>query len=189
MMAGDGSRQMAIARLLEPGPCLTVDEMADASALPRRSVAHACGQLVRRGWVDRLERGCFTLSPEGRRALAAGETIVSGPIGPLTTRARRPRRRTIHDKMWSAIRIAKKFDLARLEELAGASTTNARRFVGALSRTGYLAELRRQPGEAPSSNGFKRWILVDDPGPQAPILKADGRVWDPNRREFREARR
>ena len=184
-MAGDGSRQMAVARLLEPGPCLTVDEMVERCDLPRRSVAEACAGLVRRGWVDRLEQGCFTLSPEGRRALAAGETIVSGPIGPLTVRARRPKRRTIRDKMWSAIRIARKFDLARLEEIAGATAANAQRFVVALARAGYLAELRRRPGDAPSSNGFKRWVLIDDPGPAAPTIKADGRVWDPNRREFR----
>lgn len=188
-MAGEGTRQMAIARLLEPGVCLTVDEMAERSGLPSRSVGSACACLVRRGWVDRLERGCFTLSPEGRRALTSGETIVSGPIGPLTVRARRPRRRTLRDKMWSAIRIARKFDLARLEEIAGCTHANAQRFVLALARAGYLAELRRQPGEAPSSNGFKRWVLIDDPGPATPIAKADGRVWDANRREFRgEAR-
>ncbi|WP_333822821.1 hypothetical protein [Pinisolibacter sp.] len=188
-MAGEGSRQMDVARLLEPGPCLTLDEMVGRTDHPRRAVAAACAALVRRGWVDRLEQGCFTLSPEGRRALASGETITSGPIGPLTVRARRPKRRTIADKMWTAIRIARKFDLGRLEEIAGASIANARRFVAALSRAGYLAELRRRPGEAPTSNGFKRWVLIDDPGPATPTIKADGRIWDPNRREFRgEAR-
>lgn len=179
---------MDIARLLEPGPCLTVDEMVERTDYPRRSIADACARLVGRGWVDRLEQGCFTLSAAGRRALASGETITSGPIGPLTVRARRPRRRTIRDKMWSAIRIAKKFDLARLEEIAGASRTNAQRFVLALARAGFLAELRREPGEAPSSNGFKRWLLVDDPGPATPTIKADGRIWDPNHRAFREVR-
>lgn len=187
-MPGEGSRQMDIARLLAPGPCLTVDEMVERTDYPRRSVVYACSRLVCRGWVDRLEQGCFTLSPEGRRALANGEVITSGPIGPLTVRARRPRRRTVRDKMWSAIRITKKFDLARLQEITGASAESARRFVGSLARAGYLAELRRQPGEAPTSNGFKRWFLVDDPGPVTPILKSDRRIWDPNRREFREGR-
>ena len=187
-MAGEGSRQMDIARLLEQGPCLTLDEMVGRSVHPRRAVAEACACLVRRGWVDRLEQGGFTLSPDGRRALASGETITSGPIGPLTARARRPKRRTIRDKMWSAIRIARKFDLGRLEEIAGASRANAQRFVLALARAGYLVELRRAPGEAPSSNGFKRWALIDDPGPATPTIKADGRVWDPNHRAFREVR-
>lgn len=184
-MPGEGTRQMEIARLLEPGPCLGIDEMVAQTGLPHRSAVAACASLVQRGWVDRLERGCFVLSTEGRRALAAGETITSGPIGPLTQRARRPRRRTTRDKMWSAIRITRKFDLGRLEEISGATTANARKFVSALFRAGYLSELRRQPGEAPSSNGFKRWLLTEDPGPATPILKADGRLWDPNRREFR----
>jgi hypothetical protein len=179
---------MDIARLLETGPCLTVDEMVERTAYPRRSVVEACACLVRRGWVDRLERGCFTLSVEGRQALTRGDVVASGPIGPLTVRARRPKRRTIRDKMWSAIRIAKKFDLARLEEIAGASRTNAQRFVLVLARAGFLTELRRQPGDAPSSNGFKRWLLVDDPGPATPTIKADGRIWDPNHRAFREVR-
>ncbi len=187
-MAGEGSRQMEIARLLEPGPCLTVDEMVERTTLPRRSVVEACACLVRRGWVDRLERGCHTLSPEGRAALSRGDVITSGPIGSLTVRARRPKRRTSRDKMWAAIRITKKFDLARLEEIAGATRANAQRFVLALCRAGYLAELRRQPGEAPSSNGFKRWFLVDDSGPATPTIKADGRIWDPNTRAFREVR-
>lgn len=187
-MPGEGSRQMDIARLLAPGPCLTVDEMVERTDYPRRSVVEACACLVRRGWVDRLERGCFTLSIEGRAALARGEVVASGPIGPLTVRARRPKRRTIRDKMWSAIRIARKFDLGRLQEITGASRANAQRFVLALARAGYLAELRREPGDAPSSNGFKRWLLVDDPGPATPTIKADGRIWDPNNRAFREAR-
>ena len=189
MMPGEGSRQMEIARLLEPGPCLTVDEMVERTSYPRRSVVDACSCLVRRGWVDRLERGCFTLSSDGRHALASGETITSGPTGPLTVRARRPKRRTARDRMWSAIRITRKFDFARLEEISGATASNVQRFVLALCRAGYLAELRRQPGEVPSSNGFKRWLLIEDPGPQTPTIKADGRIWDPNRRQFREITR
>ncbi|WP_238121987.1 MULTISPECIES: MarR family transcriptional regulator [unclassified Xanthobacter] len=178
---------MDVVRLLEPGPCLTTAELAERSGCSRHDIGEACGKLVRRGWVDRLERGCFTLSSEGRRALAAGEEITGGPRGPIAVAARRPKRRTIRDKMWSAIRMARKFDLARLEALAGATNANARRYVRALQRAGYLSELRRQPGEAATSNGFKRWLLVDDPGALAPIPKLDGRVWDPNRKQFRGA--
>lgn len=188
MMAGQATRQMAILRLLEGGGCLTTAKLAEQTGYPGKGIADACCRLILRGWLDRLERGCFTLSCEGRRALAAGETITSGPTAPLNQHARRPKRRTRQDKMWSAIRASKskKFDLARLEEMAGASYAGARRFVTALVRAGYASELRRQPGEALTSNGFKRWVLVDDPGPQTPVVKADGRVWDPNRDEYRD---
>ncbi|WP_341990333.1 hypothetical protein [Azorhizobium sp. AG788] len=180
---------MDIMRVLEPGQCLTTAEMMERTGYTRRDVAKGCVPLLERGWIDRLERGCFILSEEGRRARAAGETITSGPRRPLTQVARRPRRRTVQDKMWSTIRVSRKFDLARLEEMAGASTAGARRFVLALARAGYLTELRRQSGEAPTSNGFKRWLLIEDPGPATPVLKADGRVWDPNLGVFRGAAR
>ncbi len=188
-MAGDGSRQMALVELLAPGPCLTTAEMVERTGMTRNDVADACVRLVRRGWVDRLERGCFTLSAEGRRAHAAGESITSAPGHPLTQRARRPKRRTFRDRVWTAIRMAKKFDLGRIEELVDVPAHRSGRFVKALTRAGYLSELRREAGEAPTSNGFKRWLLVDDPGPATPILKTDGRLWDPNRREFRGGER
>lgn len=188
-MSGDGSRQMALVRLLAAGPCLTTAEMVEATGMTRNMVSDACVRLVRRGWVDRLERGCFVLSPEGRRAHAAGEVISSAPGPTLTQAARRPRRRTFRDRVWKAIRIARKFDLGRIEELAGVEAAAIGRYVRALTRVGYLSELRRQPGDAPTSNGFKRWLLVEDPGPETPVLKTDGRVWDPNRREFREGAR
>lgn len=184
-MSGDGSRQMALVRLLAAGPCLTTAEMVEATGMTRNIVSDACVRLIRRGWIDRLERGCFTLSTEGRRAHAAGEVISSAPGPKLTQVARRPRRRTFRDRVWKAIRIARKFDLGRIEELAGVEAAAIGRYVRALTRVGYLSELRRQPGDAPTSNGFKRWLLVEDPGPETPVLKTDGRVWDPNRREFR----
>lgn len=179
-MPGQGNRQMDIVRVLEPGHCLTTAEMMERTGYTRRDVAKACVPLLERGWIDRLERGCFVLSDEGQRARAAGETITSGPRGPLTQTARRPKRRTMRDKMWKAIRVSKKFDLAHLEAMAGASRDGARKFVGALARAGYLSALRREPGDAPTSNGFKRWLLVEDTGPQTPAVKADGRIWDPN---------
>jgi len=188
MMPGQGTRQMEIVRALEPGLCLTTAQLVERTACSPRDVAKGCGRLVERGWVDRLERGCFILSSAGQRALSAGETITSGPNKPLTQNARRPKRRTVRDKMWKTIRVVKKFDLARLEEMSGASTAGARRFVLALVRAGYLSELRRQPGEALTSNGFKRWLLVEDTGEATPVLKADGSVWDPNLCAFRGVR-
>lgn len=183
-MAGQGNRQMEIVRALEPGQCLTTAEMMERTGYSRRDVAKACVPLLERGWIDRLERGCFVLSDEGRRAREAGETITSGPRGPLTQLARRPKRRTARDKMWKAIRVSKKFDLARLEAMAGASPEGARKFVAALAKAGYLSALRREPGDAPTSNGFKRWLLIRDTGPETPLIKADGRVWDPNLNTF-----
>lgn len=181
-MTAEASRLMAIARVLGEGRCLTTAEITERTGLDRKDVATACGQLVRRDWVDRLERGCFVLSGHGRAALAAGEAIpCGGPLGPLTQKAKRPKRRTIQDKVWSTIRIRKKVDLACLVEMSGGGRDAVRRYVHRLERAGYLAPLRREPGTAPTSNGFKRWILVDDTGPFAPIFKpTTGMFHDPN---------
>lgn len=188
-MTAEATRQMDIARLLAEGPCLTTAEIVARTGLERRAAATACGLLVRREWVDRLERGCFVLSPKGRAALANGETISCGPAGPLTQRARRPKRRTVQDKIWATIRIRRKVDLTTLVEMSSGGRDTVRRYVDRLARAGYLAELRREPGSAPTSNGFKRWTLVDDTGPAAPIFKpTTGAFFDPNTNATRPLR-
>lgn len=184
----DGSRQMAIAGALSSGACLTTAELAAATGIERSRIADGCCRLITRGWIVRRERGCFELSREGRTALDAGETITSGPRGPLTQGVpRRRRRQTARDRLWSAIRILRKFGLADLEMMTAASRANVMRFVNVLERTGYLAPLRREPGTAPTSQGYRRWLLVRDTGPDAPVFRARRRqLYDANTGETLE---
>ncbi|SON55779.1 MarR family protein [Hartmannibacter diazotrophicus] len=189
-MSGEGINQMAIANALSAGVCLTTEELARLTGLERKRVAMTCCRLVSRDWIDRLERGCFVLSEEGRRALANGEIIKTGPKGPLTQGIpRRPKRRTVRDKLWYAIRLKKKFTLGDLIELTGSSHANAARYVQALAGAGYLTTLRREAGFAPTSNGYCRWSLTDDPGSKTLVLRAKGRtIFDPNRNETRDVK-
>lgn len=181
-MAGESTRQMPVVEALTGGACLTTAALAEVTRLEGRDVAKACSSLVSRGWIVRRERGCFELSESGRKAVTAGEIITSGPTRPLTqAEPRRPRRRTVRDKMWAAMRVLQKFRIADLQTMAGASRDNAQRYVGALERTGYLIRLRPEPGSAPTSNGYQRWLLVRNSGPAAPVYRANaGDIYDRN---------
>lgn len=178
-------RQMPIADALMDGACLTTQALAEVTGLDPRRVADACCRLVSRGWIVRRERGCFELSETGRKAIEAGETITGGPTGPLTQATpRRPRRRTVRDKMWCAMRTLMKVRISDLETMAGASRDNAQRYVGALEKTGYLTRLRTEPGTAPTSNGHCRWLLVRNSGPEAPVYRPrNADVYDRNTNE------
>lgn len=171
-MTGQATIQTPIVDALMGGACLTTAALVDMTGLERRRVADACCRLVTRGWIVRRQIGCFELSDQGRRAIAAGETITSGPTKPLTqAEPRRPRRRTVRDKMWSAMRVLLKVRIADLETMAGATRDNAQRYVGALEKAGYLVRLRPEPGSAPTSNGYCRWLLVRNSGPEAPVYR------------------
>lgn len=181
-MAGEATHQTPVVGALLSGACLTTAALSELTGLPNHSVAQACCKLVSRGWIARRERGCFELSAEGRRAAEAGETITSGSHSPRTEASpRRPRRRTTRDKMWTAIRTMRKFNLSDLETMAGASRCDAQRYALMLMKAGYLSRLRSEPGLAPTSNGFSRYLLIRPSGPEAPVYRAKRKeIYDRN---------
>jgi hypothetical protein len=59
----------------------------------------------------------------------------------------------------------------------------ARTYLLLLCRAGVALRLRdREPGFAPSSNGFVRYALMKDLGPIAPVTRANA-LFDPNARK------
>lgn len=181
-MVATAHHQTPVVEELLDGACLTTAALAELTGLTNHSVAQACSKLVSRGWIVRRERGCFELSERGRKAHEAGETVTSGSHSPRTeAKPRRPRRRTGRDKMWSAMRTLRKFALTDLETMSGASRCDAQRYTCVLALAGYLGRLRSEPGTAPTSNGFHRYLLIRPSGPDAPIYRAKLReVFDPN---------
>jgi len=181
-MPGLATNQNAILGELARGGCLTTAELVKATGIAPNKVADACGAVIRRGLIERIERGCFRVTPEGAAAAAAGVTIVSGPVGPLTSAVpRRPRRITGRDRLWHAIRTLRKFTLAELMEVSGASRDGAARYVWALTRAGYLTPLRREARFHVTSNGCCRWLLTDNTGAGTPTLnRAGSAIHDPN---------
>lgn len=186
---GTAINQEAVLAAVPAGACLTLDELAAAlPALARQTVINtACG-LVRRGLLERAERGCYRLTAEGRRVTAEGAPLNCGPQGPHG-KPRRPRRSTLRVRLWRAMRLARKFTVSDLLAAAcrggeAAAESNARHYLRQLEAAGYLQRLgRRVPGTAPTSNGFARWSLVRDSGPEAPVAAKARAGWvvrDPN---------
>ena len=192
---GTATHQHAILSALTPNACLTLDEIAEASGVPRLAVPRAVNRLILRGFVERIARGCIQLTEAGSKALADGTPLNSGPIVPH--RQMNARRGSARERFWQAIRLCQKFTLADLQILAlkdgEQGYSNIRVYVGRLEKAGYLRALKRDQGGATStmSRGQKRWALVRDSGPLAPITRQRGGVWevfDPNTREAHPCR-
>lgn len=184
------TRQMALIEALSGGDCLTTAELTERLGMDRRQVADVCSALVSQALIVRRERGCFQLAPSGRDAWERGDVLTFGPRSALSQATpRRRRRETQRDRIWRAIRITRKFTLAELQTLSGASGDNVNRYVWALEKAGFLCPLRREPGAAPTSNGFKRWALIRDPGALPPVWQGrKRRVYDPNSGDAIEVR-
>lgn len=187
-MAGTATIQTAVLASLPPGDCLTVEALAASSGLTRRQVVFGAAGLIGRGYAERAEIGCFRLTEAGADARTNGVRLTSGPLGPLSQALRRQKRTTLRDRLWRALRIKGKATVGELLEAAGGDTNgavnNAQHYCRALRRAGYLRRMRRRiPGTSPTSNGFIRYQLVRDSGSQAPVVRADGTVFDLNTRE------
>jgi predicted transcriptional regulator of viral defense system len=192
---GTATHQHAILSALVPNACMTLDEIAEASGVPRLGVPRAVNRLILRGFVERIARGCIQLTQAGATALAEGTPLNSGPIAPH--RQMNNRSGSARERFWQAIRLRQKFTLADLQILAlkdgEQGYSNIRIYVGRLEKAGYLRALMRDQSSAIStmSRGQKRWALVRDSGPCAPITRQRGGAWevfDPNTQEAHPCR-
>lgn len=168
--------------------CLMIGGIAEELGLSRAQVSQAAAFLIARGFVERIERGCFRLTEAGRAARDHGVTIETGVTGAVRA-LRVPKRATIRQRAWNAMRITRTFTVADLTTAVarpgdGDVEENLRRYVNALTRSGYLARAaRRRPGTAPGSNGYAIYSLVRDTGPVAPVVsRKQGAVHDFNGR-------
>lgn len=196
----------AVAALVQPGECIKIAAIKTELARcgmgerwPRASVANACQTLVRREFLVQhvytgalpaknggtpKKPGCYTLTSAGKAFLAEGKRIASGqPKSGTRVRIKAGGLRLL---AWRAMRILQKFSVNDLLKHCTAggeadAAGNLGKYVRALTRAGYLAELRREPGTALTSNGFKRWLMLCDSGPQAPVWNQTRQtVTDPN---------
>ena len=192
-----------VGALVAPGECVKIaaikaelTKRGHGDKWPRASVANACQTLVRRELLTQhvytgmdgtpKKPGCYTLTSAGKAFLDEGRRIASGQ--PTSGTRVRVVAGGLRSKAWHAMRILQKFslgDLAKHCAVGGEADAagNLGKYVRALTRAGYLTELRREPGTAPTSNGFKRWLMVRDSGPQAPVWNQAGKtVTDANTR-------
>lgn len=94
---------------------------------------------------------------------------------------RQPRARA---RAWTSMRVLTRcqgnFTLPDLVATAAIAESNARHYLRALDRGGYLRRLRKpEPGRA---SGHALWRLIRDTGPVAPRVRRDGEICDPNER-------
>lgn len=155
--------------------CRTTAQLAAATDLPCRSVVRFCDVLRRRGLAERVRPGCYRLTDAGFQFVNDGGCVRPGPCRPLTGK-RNASMRSLRAKLWAALRALEKGTVNDLLELAQTgteknATNNAQRYIAALRHAGYVRRLMQlEPGTAPTSNGFPRYLLVKNTGPKAPVV-------------------
>lgn len=180
--------------------CLSLD--VDATSMrERKSVIRAIGNLVSRKLVSRVKPPAtdkrafepptvtYQATADGRKFAAAGKEIEPGPRGPHTGPFKEGRE-TLRARVWSTLRTFQKATIPELLESwlsadddEKAAADNVAKYLKALVRAGVVVEMKvRSKGFAPTSNGFKRFMLMRDLGPKAPQISR-GWVFDQNRGE------
>lgn len=171
---------------VQPCECFTEADMAKVTGLKPKQVEHACQNLRRHGFITRSVRGCHTLLPAGHKALEEGAKLRSGPKGPQTS-GQRSRERGHRQRIWNALRTLKKLtvDDILMRIIDGDERdprSNVLKYVRALARAGYVQAMpQRERPLNPTSNGCRRWLLITDTGPDAPVHRVRrDTLYDPN---------
>ena len=191
-MPGVATRLNEVLRIIGPEQCLTIEEMSRQSDLDRHALQDGAQKLLSAGYVERIEAGCYRLTQKGKTAKAEEITLTSGPKGPLTF-AKKTSPDSFTARLWRAMRVCRKFTVPDLVMLAGTGKEKkpedaAGKYIRRLYQAGYLQLLpRREKGTAPTSNGFKKYLLVRDNGPLHPRYSPKtGKVYDPNTKKIYE---
>jgi hypothetical protein len=170
----------AIGRDMGPDGCVTAERMAELTGWQPGRVNNAVEVLKRNELLTTRSLGCYRLTEAGVEVVEgrARPRLKSGPKGKHG--ASRAQDEALGARIWRALRILGKASLPDLMEIADSKGSrseadHARRYLRALADAGYLRELRREPGT------HKRWLLVRDTGPQAPVPRsAWSELRDPN---------
>ena len=82
------------------------------------------------------------------------------------------------DRVWQSMRILRSFTQPDLVATADISTSNVKKYVSGLLKSGYLkVQHERDSGR---KGGHAVYRIVRDTGPKAPRLQSDGNTYDPN---------
>ncbi len=171
-----------------PRECITEARLVEITGFPAKRVENSCLKLRKHGLLKKTEQGCHKLTKAGRAATAEGARLRSGPKGPRSGHL--VRACTLRCRAWAAMRIKGKFSIDELVMLSidGGERnpqSNIGKYVRTLARAGYLRPLpARGAGTAPTSNGFVRYLLIRNTGPEAPTCSTSrGTLYDPNTEE------
>jgi len=176
-----GGAPTALLRALAGGP-LSRAEVKEQLGFDWRQTTNSARALMRRGYLTVLENGRYQLSDSGLEAAGRGEKVSGSRHVTVKTV-----RDTFRERAWRAMRVRKVFTIGEIVSDAasddgGQPRDNAARYISRLKQAGYIKEMpRRAPGTAIGSNGFKRFALVRNSGPKAPVFREGaGCIHDPN---------
>lgn len=163
----------------------SLDDLSDAiSDVSRKALVMSTNVLATRALISRPALGHYRITDAGLIAIDAGNGVKPGKRGPRQAQVFSS---SLRARVWLAMRAMGKFSIDDLL-LRGAvgdeanAHDNVGRYLNALEAGGYLVRLRaRAPGEAPTSRGYVRWLLVRNTGPMAPVWRRRlERLYDPN---------
>jgi hypothetical protein len=176
-MSNSAKNQNAVFALFQVGAVLTLREIEDQTGISHHETIKTAGYLLNRGFVSRLENGVFELTRCGREAKADQVVIKSGPMGPDTGKSRKPFKGTLRQSAWVAMRIMTTFSVKDLvlvssDDPSDEQHASLRRYCAGLVKAEFLMEMpNREAGSAETSNGFKRYRLMNDTGEIAPTYR------------------
>ena len=187
-MTGIAKNQNAIRDCIGLTACMTIDQLDEALPdIKRGEIVKSTGKLIFKGYVERVEIGCYQLTKEGQVSQLSGEVLTSGPYRPHTAKARKRLPDTLRQRAWNSMRMGGSFTIPDIMAIVSTldakdSKSNLQRYCRALVKTGYLIELPvRTKGTKAGSNGFKRYRLINDVGEYAPVWQpAKGTMFDHN---------
>jgi hypothetical protein len=139
--------------------------LANDAGMVRPSLAETIHLLDRwrgAGLIDRIEK------PESYIMHAEARNFRDPPA--VGEAARAPKPRSTRQRIWSAVRVMKRFDLVEICFAATVEKRAARRVLNQLTRAGYLARTDRAGDDQP------RWRLTRPSGPRHPDVEYVGRT-------------
>ena len=177
-MEGLAINQTALLNAIGHHGAADIDLLDASLELRRHEIIKAVGKMIVSGYVQRLERGVYALTDFGTRTYLLKEGIRRGPQAPATGQRSANKTPSLRQKAWNVMRMGEPFDIESLAMVAAnedvaAPVNNLQRYVRVLVQADYcnmMPTVRR--GTRPGSNGHRRYRLVKNTGPIAPVHKS-----------------
>jgi len=145
------------------GKKISLAQAIDGSERPRKPVLRVMDRLVREGYLEEIED-----NPQMKHYGVGGPDqrnptwrIISKPLAAIAKR--RPKRRTVCDRIWQLIRARRRFTKKEIQRLADAGEDSVDKYIKLLEKNGYLRVTGRD-------GRLKVYLLIKDSGPIRPVL-------------------
>ncbi|SCW56051.1 hypothetical protein SAMN02927924_01356 [Sphingobium faniae] len=134
---------------------------SDGPTLPLGDILELLNRWRGAGLIERIDKPESYIMHQKAKAFRNPPTVGAVP--------REPKPRSTRQRIWSAIRVMRSFDLVELCMAASVDRRPARNFLNQLTRAGYLVRTDRGDGEQP------HWRLGRPSGSKHPSVEYDRR--------------